>query len=44
MIQGLHNIIRLDDPIGAEIKNWTPKNGINMSQKRVGQIEKACKA
>ena len=35
MIQGLHNIIRLDDPIGAEIKNWTPKNGINMSQKRV---------
>ena len=19
------NIIRLDDPIGAEIKNWTPK-------------------
>ncbi len=35
MIQGLHNIILLEDPIGSEIKNWTPKNGINMSQKRV---------
>ncbi len=35
MIQGLHNIILLDDPIGAEIKNWIPKNGIKMSQKRV---------
>ena len=33
--QKLHNIILLDDPVGVEIKNWTPKNGINMSQKRV---------
>jgi glutamate-5-semialdehyde dehydrogenase len=35
MIQGLNNIVLLDDPIGSEIKNWTPKNGINMSQTRV---------
>ncbi len=32
---GINNIIRLDDPIGKRIKNWTPKNGINMSQTRV---------
>lgn len=35
MVKGLDNIISLDDPIGSEIKNWTPKNGINMSQIRV---------
>jgi len=35
MIQGINNIILLDDPIGSEIKKWTPKNGINMSQTRV---------
>jgi len=35
MVQGLYNIILLDDPIGSEIKNWIPKNGIKMSQKRV---------
>lgn len=35
MIKGLDNIILLNDPIGSEIKKWTPKNGINMSQTRV---------
>ena len=35
MIKGLDNIILLNDPIGSEIKKWTPKNGINMSQIRV---------
>jgi len=35
MIKGLDNIILLNDPIGSEIKKWTPKNGIIMSQTRV---------
>ena len=35
MIKGLDNIILLNDPIGSEIKKWTPKNGINISQTRV---------
>ena len=35
IIKGLKNIIRLEDPIGSEIKRWKPQNGINMSQTRV---------
>jgi len=35
MINGINNIVKLDDPIGKIIKNWTPKNGINISQTRV---------
>lgn len=35
IIKGLKNIIRLEDPIGSEIKRWKPQNGIDMSQTRV---------
>jgi len=35
IIKELKNIIRLEDPIGSEIKRWKPQNGINMSQTRV---------
>ena len=35
MIDGLNNIIKLEDPVGKIIKSWTPKNGIKMSQTRV---------
>tara|TARA_B100000686_G_scaffold265830_1_gene280408 strand:- start:20703 stop:21974 length:1272 start_codon:yes stop_codon:yes gene_type:complete len=35
IIKGLDNIIKLDDPVGKIIKNWTPKNGIKMCQTRV---------
>ena len=35
MIDGVNNIIKLEDPVGKIIKSWTPKNGIKMSQTRV---------
>ena len=35
MIDGVYNIIKLEDPVGKIIKSWTPKNGIKMSQTRV---------
>ncbi len=35
MIDSMHNIISLEDPIGSEIKRWKPKNGIDISQTRV---------
>ena len=35
IINGIDNIIKLDDPVGKIIKNWTPKNGIKMCQTRV---------
>ena len=35
MIDSIHNIISLEDPIGSEIKRWKPKNGIDISQTRV---------
>ena len=35
IIKGLKNIIKLEDPIGSEIKRWKPQNGIDMSQTRV---------
>ena len=35
IIKELKNIIRLEDPIGSEIKRWKPQNGIDMSQTRV---------
>lgn len=35
IVKGLENIIKLEDPIGSEIKRWKPKNGIDMSQTRV---------
>jgi len=35
MIDGVNNIIKLEDPIGKIIKSWIPKNGIKMSQTRV---------
>ena len=35
MIDSIHNIISLEDPIGSEIKRWKPTNGIDISQTRV---------
>lgn len=35
MIDSMHNIISLEDPIGSEIKRWKPTNGIDISQTRV---------
>ena len=35
IINGVYNIIKLDDPIGAEIKHWKPSNEIDMTQIRV---------
>jgi glutamate-5-semialdehyde dehydrogenase len=35
IINGIYNIINLEDPIGTEIKRWTPPNEIDMSQIRV---------
>ena len=35
MVNGLYNIIELDDPIGSEIKRWKPLNKIDMNQIRV---------
>ena len=35
IIKELKNIIRLEDPIGSEIKRWKPQNGIDISQTRV---------
>ena len=35
IINGIHNIISLEDPIGTEIKRWKPSNKIDMSQIRV---------
>ena len=35
MIDSIHNIISLEDPIGSEIKRWMPTNGIDISQTRV---------
>ena len=35
MIDGVNNIIKLEEPVGKIIKSWTPKNGIKMSQTRV---------
>ena len=35
IINGVYNIIKLDDPIGTEIKRWKPSNEIDMTQIRV---------
>ena len=35
IINGVYNIIKLDDPIGTEIKRWRPSNEIDMTQIRV---------
>jgi glutamate-5-semialdehyde dehydrogenase len=35
IINGIYNIINLEDPIGTEIKRWKPSNEIDMSQIRV---------
>ena len=35
IINGVYNIIKLDDPIGSEIRRWKPSNKIDMSQIRV---------
>ena len=35
IINGLYNIIDLEDPIGTEIKRWKPSNEIDMKQIRV---------
>ena len=35
MIDSMHTIISLEDPIGSEIKRWKPTNGIDISQTRV---------
>ena len=35
MIDSIHNIISLEDPISSEIKRWKPTNGIDISQTRV---------
>ena len=35
IINGIYNIIDLEDPIGTEIKRWKPSNEIDMKQIRV---------
>ena len=35
IVDGINNIIKLEDPVGKIIKSWTPKNGIKMCQTRV---------
>ena len=35
IVNGIYNILKLEDPIGSEIKRWTPSNEIDMSQVRV---------